>query len=257
MYTKKYKELNTTLFSSVNKIVFVSKATEKKYRKLTCNNSEVIYNGIDVDIVDDFLNNADRERLRKSYGFNDDDKIIFLPGTICVRKGQIEFVDSAIRLLKKEKNNNLKFLMVGSVEVQPQYVETILEEIHLSGYEDKFYLLKETEDIFDFYLISDIVVCNSYIESFPRVVLEAMAFSKPVIATNVYGIPEQLDDGQNGLLITAGDVNALSLRISSLLKNEKYATNLGINARNKLVEKFTQNCMIRNYEELIQRVFQK
>lgn len=134
-------------------------------------------------------------------------------------------------------------------------IEKSIEKIiNLGGFQNQIIIVNETKNIFDYYLASDIFVCNSYIEAFPLSILEAMVFKLPIISTDVYGIPEQIDDGKDGLLIMAGDTKELEKKIIYLLENPGKAKELGENARKKIDEKFQFSEMIRKYNKLISEI---
>jgi len=111
--------------------------------------------------------------------------------------------------------------------------------------------------VFDFYLISDIFVCNSYIEAFPMVTLEAMAFGLPIVSTDAYGLAEQFEDEKNGMLVMAGDKEGLKDKIMYLIKNRDIAKKLGANAKKKVEEEFSFEKMIDKYDSLISEVCDK
>jgi glycosyltransferase involved in cell wall biosynthesis len=94
----------------------------------------------------------------------------------------------------------------------------------------------------------------SYNEGLPMSVLEAMAYSLPVVATAVGGIPEAVADGREGFLITPGDVSALATRLKSLLDDPLLARRMGGAGRAKIVSLFSVETIVpqieRIYEEL-------
>ena len=193
----------------------------------------------------------DKNTLREKHGFSKNDKIITIVGTVTERKGQITFVEAAINLLKTEKNN-LHFVIVGAR--QNDYLNKIKNLITKNKLDKKIHLISETKDVFDYYLISDIFVCSSFIESFPRITLEAMAFELPIIATNVFGIPEQIDNGKEGILIPPGDPILLEEKIKLLLNDKSLAEKYAKNAYQKLESHFTVQKMLNNYEQLISKL---
>ena len=71
-------------------------------------------------------------------------------------------------------------------------------------------LVPETRDVFDYFVTADLFVCSSFEESFPRVVMEAMAFRTPMVTTDVHGIAEMIGQRQDGYLVPPGDPLALS-----------------------------------------------
>ena len=75
-------------------------------------------------------------------------------------------------------------------------------------------LVPETGDVARYFIAADVFVCTSRVESYPRVILEAMAWGLPIITTPVFGIREQVRENVNGLFYEPGDVEALASRRS-------------------------------------------
>ncbi|MBI2978661.1 MAG: glycosyltransferase [Rhodospirillales bacterium] len=97
----------------------------------------------------------------------------------------------------------------------------------------------------------DVVVTPSLeYESFGRAVIEAMAFSKPVVATKVGGMPELIEDGIDGYLVEKNDPHALAERICRLLGSESTRKEMGKAGHAKYLRTFTADAMARNYYEL-------
>ncbi len=93
-----------------------------------------------------------------------------------------------------------------------------------------------TPDIHSWYALADLLVCASDIESLPRTVLEAMAFETPVLATEVFGIPELIEDGRTGWLCEPRDVNALAEALDRFLEHRRGGARRGCGAARKFVE---------------------
>jgi glycosyltransferase involved in cell wall biosynthesis len=83
-------------------------------------------------------------------------------------------------------------------------METLQEDIQLMGLHD-VKIFPETADIYDFYRLADLLVCTSFEESFPRVLLEAMVFGPRIVSTDVNGITEMLTNPDEAYLVPAGD----------------------------------------------------
>jgi glycosyltransferase involved in cell wall biosynthesis len=83
-------------------------------------------------------------------------------------------------------------------------METLLEDIQLMGLHE-VKIVQETPEIYDFYQLADILVCTSFEESFPRVLLEAMVFGTRIVSTDVNGIAEMLTNTDEAYLVPAGD----------------------------------------------------
>ncbi len=88
------------------------------------------------------------------------------------------------------------------------------------------------------YGLSDVFVLPSFFENFPLTILEAMAAGCAVVASNVGGIPEQIEHLHNGLLIRSGSVVDIERAVIALIRDETLRTNLGRNARRTVDESF-------------------
>jgi glycosyltransferase involved in cell wall biosynthesis len=84
-----------------------------------------------------------------------------------------------------------------------------------------------------------------------------MALGKPVIGSAVGGIPELIDDGENGLLFTMGDERDLREKIKMLMNDSKLASRMGSRAREKVLSQYSREVHYRKvmevYEEAVQR----
>lgn len=237
-------------------VTFVANATKKIYSDLEKNqNFHTIYNAIDLEKIENFKLKHNRESLRQKYGFSTNDYVITIVGTVIERKGQMIFVEAALNLLKKQQADSLNFFIVGAKE--GDYLKKVRDKIEKSKFSKKIKIIPVTEKLFDYYQITDIFVCTSFIESFPSVILEAMAFEIPIVSTDVYGIPEQIEDCKEGILIKPGDPITLAEKINYLIDNPELRKNLATNAHKKVHSKFTLENMIQSYDKLIQEILNK
>jgi glycosyltransferase involved in cell wall biosynthesis len=110
-------------------------------------------------------------------------------------------------------------------------------------------------DLLHYYLRSSVCVVPSLWEPFGIVCLEAMACGKPVIAANIGGIPEIIDDGIDGLLFHVGDVEDLKMNIIKLYSSSDLIKEIGMKARNKVQLSFSQDIIadqvINYYRKLV------
>jgi len=96
----------------------------------------------------------------------------------------------------------------------------------------------------------DIAVLPSYREAQGLSILEAMALSRPVVASAVGGIPEMIEDGRSGLLVPPHDRDALARAVSRLLLDHPYADMLGRAGRELVHERFCVELMVRAVESI-------
>ena len=97
------------------------------------------------------------------------------------------------------------------------------------------------------------LVLPSVLEGFGRVILEAFAMYKPVLASNIKSISEVIDDSINGFLISPYDVEMWAEKIKFMLSNHKESIAMGINGRRKVEQYFDLEYITDRMEEYIQR----
>src|SRR5207249_80052 len=91
-------------------------------------------------------------------------------------------------------------------------------------------ILPETPEPFTYFSAADLFVCTSRIESFPRVILEAMSFGLPIVTTPVFGISEQVQENVNALLYPPGDAKSLATKLTTLVLDSSFRISLGANS---------------------------
>jgi glycosyltransferase involved in cell wall biosynthesis len=130
----------------------------------------------------------------------------------------------------------------------------LIAERSLQG---KFLLAGFRNDLGRFLPNLDLGVMSSYTEGLPVILLETGASGVPTVATAVGGIPEVLDDGENGYLVPAGDAPALAQRIVTLLDNDQQRLAMGQAARARVRRDFSFTAMSRQYHELFQKLLSR
>jgi glycosyltransferase involved in cell wall biosynthesis len=207
----------------------------------------VIPNGIDLEAFDKIRDYNATEFLRK-YNLETDSYILFM-GRLTVLKGA-QYLINAFRSISKDYPS-LKLAIVGA-----GYFENRLKNLtpktknvvftgHVNSLEDKKALYKN----------SLFVIVPSLYEALPIVVLEAMACSKAVIASNVGGIPMLVHHGENGFLAPPGDIKSLEKFIKILIEDQVTRRNMGAFGRKLTERTFTTNEMasktLKVYESLL------
>ena len=210
------------------KVIFVADATRDRYLPLNSHhNFRVIHNGLDLSK----LANLDNSELaRQSLGIAPKDVVILLLGTICERKGQQDLV-KALSLLPEKWHNKIRCFIVGDrPSIYSNKLADMVAELP-KELRQRVTVVPETGEAGKYYKAADIFVCTSRVESFPRVILEAMACDLPIITTPVFGIKEQVRQGINGLFYTPDRPDELVAALISLLENKSVRQELAENAK--------------------------
>ena len=158
--------------------------------------------------------------------------VVLVAARLLAEKGIHDFVEAA-RIVKA--NHNVCFQIAGDQDPgNPSSIDDkTLSEWKQEGAID---FLGHVDTMEDVLALADIVVLPSYREGTPKVLLEAAAMGKPLIATDVPGCREVVEDGVNGRLVPVRDAIALAAAIVELLDDQALAFRMGANGR-KLVER--------------------
>jgi len=221
------KRLKFWLKKVSSKIVFVDKDTMNKLMiKDELKKVELVYNGVDTS----YFKPEKSELLIKSFKIEPENKLIGYIGLITERKG-IEYLIKAFEKVKQEYKR-CKLIIIGSYKKEDEfYYKKLLELIKTLNLKNEIYFTGNIWDIKDAINNLDIVVLPSLEERCSRVLLESISCAKPVVASNVGGNPEIIQNGLNGLIVPPEDNDELAKAILKFLTNEKLAEEMGKNGR--------------------------
>ena len=230
-----------------DRIIAVSNAAKAFISHFTQKEVVVIPNGVDSK---KFHPNWNRERLREELGI-EEEHIILSVGRISYRKG-IHVLLNAMKILTEEVDD-IRLIIIGEGEMS-LFLRT---QARLLDIEDRvsFMGYVPSQQLPKFFGVTDIFVLPSITaEAFGIVLLEAMASGKPIVATNVGGIPEVVESSKSGILVGPGDEYALAKVIFSLLKDENLRNELGKNGRKAVEKRYSWDIISGKIEEVYQKL---
>jgi glycosyltransferase involved in cell wall biosynthesis len=201
---------------------------------------EVIYNGIDL------INMAPATGGRK---FDKNYPVLAAVGRLSPEKGHIHLFQ-AIKILKNNYPSIL-LLLIGD-GIMRNRLEQLAGHLDISA-NVRFIGLSDNPS--DWVKDADIFVLPSLYEAFGIVLLEAMALRKPIIASNVNGVPEVVLDNKTGILVPPADSTALSEAIIKLTINKGIARLMGEEGRQRVKELFLKETMADKFDKLYKRLF--
>ena len=229
------------------RVIFVAAATRDVWAPLESRgNFTVVHNGLDLSRLNADAERFPRAQARRELGIADQDVALLLPGTVCERKGQHDLVN-ALALLQPGQIARLRCFIVGdrasSYSVELHRLAAALPE----GLRERVRIVPETHEIARYYRAADVFVCTSRVESFPRVVLEAMAHGLPIVSTRVFGIAEQVGENVNALLYEPGDTARLAAHLQHLVNDDAVRERLQSNSPHVLATLNTFEEMVGTY----------
>lgn len=231
----------------VDVIIGVSSQIEAKYKaqgqvsRVAC-----IRNGIDLEGKSV---QTDRWRTRKELSVDWETCLIGTVGRLTPVKGIPYLLDAARILLRQ--GANVKVLVVGDGSIR----QDLLAQAGNLGVGERVVFLGHREDTDVLLQALDIFVLPSLSEGIPMALLEAMAASRPIVASRVGGIPEIIEDGVEGFLVESMDVNGLAERCRRLIESPDVARKMGEQGRKRVEREFSATAMadrvVSVYKELL------
>jgi glycosyltransferase involved in cell wall biosynthesis len=164
-------------------------------------------------------------------------------------KGHMDFLRAA--RLVADTYPTARFLLVGDPEwhAEPGYVESLRSLVQQLRLTEHVHFLGQREDMPQVYAAFDILVVASWAEPFGKVLVEAMAMGKPVVATDAGGPPEIVEDGRTGLLVPPRHPHRLAGAIQRLASDPDGAQRMGQRGRQRIQGRFGAECYVREIEE--------
>lgn len=225
-------------------VVMVSGALKAEMREAlgpACDAAKIIANGVPPS-------QGDRSKLRRELQVSDGELLIVAVGNCYYNKAHSVLLE-ALALLPPSLPWRL------AIAGRPEEATPVLEGlIRRHGWEQRIALLGGRADVPDVLAAADLFAMPSLSEGLPMALLEAMSAGLPVVATNVGGIPEAVQDGREGLLVPASDPAGLSAALRRLLTDEDERRRFAAAAQAKADLVFSPGAMIEAYVRLYEEV---
>ncbi|MDI6783886.1 MAG: glycosyltransferase family 4 protein, partial [bacterium] len=228
------------------KVIAVSNAVKVRLLDLGVQSEKclVIYNGMDC-LQPGFAKSAESIKKTKSeLKIPTDAIVIGIFGQIAQWKGHHILIQAAPAII--QHYNKVYFIIVGDIinKLAGEYKQRIIDLINDLKLSNRIILTGFRTDIPELMQMVDIVVHSSIMpDPLPTVLLEAMLYRKPVVATKLGGVPEIVEDRHTGILVTPNNIDEMSNAIRTLLDTPELRISYGENGRNRVELHFniTQN----------------
>ena len=239
------------LFS--NFLSFFSKITVEKADKLTTTSSvaanfmasktniitkniEIISMGVDSNLFRPSLKlkKIGEKKIIEKLGFFPNQPILLFVGSLAIHKGVDYLINAMPKILKKHSSANL--LIVG----RGQQEDSLKKLVYKLGINQNVHFVGSIENnkLQYYYNLADIFVLASLREGLPVVLMEAMSSGCPVVATNIAGNPDMIENNKNGFLIKIKSPEEISRAVIKILSDENLKNRFVKNARKTIEEKY-------------------
>ena len=242
-----YRSIERILSYITDMIVSVSEIDRSKIIQWGIPSSKVItiYNGIDIDLK---KSPPDIVAKRRMLDLEEKQPIVMQVGRLSYQKNPLSFLKGASLVINEIPD--VQFLLVGDGPLKDDV------EDYIQGFNIKknVQCLGWQENASKLIAIADVITLTSRWEGMPYVLLEAMAWSRPVVATAVNGCSEIVEQGVTGYLVPINDVKSWANSVINLLKDVKKSKDMGRCGNLRLKDKFSLEKMIEQTEGLYDRL---
>lgn len=187
------------------------------------------------------------EALRRELGIAPTTPFVGMIACLKPQKSPLDFVRIAARVADAHPESH--FFLAGDGELRAQ----MEAEIRAQGLTDRFHLLGWRRDVRALLGAADVIVLTSLWEGLPRVILQAMAARKPVVASRVDGVVEAVEDGKTGYLLKPHSVEEFAERIGRLIADRARAREMGEEGYRR-IGPFDERAMLHRLEGFYDRL---
>lgn len=216
-------------------LVFEAEETKRLFEPLSSpERCLLLPYGLDLAPIDAAIAGFDPAGFRAAEGIPADAEAIVCIGTVEPRKAQAMLAQAFDSICERHPRARL-FFVGGREDIDSEALRNYIASPETN---DRMRLIDITPDVQPWYGLADVLVCASDVESLPRTVLEAMAWRTPVLATDVFGLPEVIADGETGWLCEPRDLEALAAALDRALRvPAAERARIGAAARELVVER--------------------
>ena len=244
------KKSQKLAYSLAHNIVVNSNAVREKLVSdgIASNKISVIYNGLEMERL---VSKGTCSESLSALNLIESDDQLFVTIVANMRhdvKDYPMFLRAA-RLIKQEIPQ-AAFLLAGEGELADS-LRKLAQEL---GIEHSTFFLGRCDKVADLLNVSAVCVLSSRAEGFSNSIIEYMAAARPVVATDVGGAKEAIQEGETGYLVPSGDFETMATRIISLLKDGSTSREMGLRGREVVKQRFSCATQLRKTEELYERL---
>lgn len=242
-----------------NHIVIIARRLERYHfgnRKIGIKgNVSLIYEAVDTNVFNPInISKGDKDKLKIEFNIEPCDRIVGCVGSISPVKGYEYFIQCA-HLIKKE-SEGVKFIIVGAkLDTQKHCYQKLQSLASSLRMERDIIFTGKRDDIPQMLSIFDIFVLPSVSEGGPRVTLEAMAMEKPVVATDVGAVSEQIFNGETGIIVPPKDPQAMAEAVIRLLNDPEERFKMGRQGRERVKSMFSLERCVEEHRKLYENVW--
>jgi len=200
-----------------------------------------VHSGINLDRFSN--TSVDPAAMKKKLTIPEGNLVVGTTGRLTHIKGHRYLIEAAGKIVSSKPDTTFVFLGDGEL------LDELKNMASISSIEENIKFLGWRQDVAEVMSTFDVFVLPSLNEGMGRVLVEAMALGKSIVASDIGGIPDLVVDGDNGYLVPVGDVEVLAVRIRTLLDDPRKREKMG-NAGRRYADKYSLEEMMKKIDRL-------
>jgi glycosyltransferase involved in cell wall biosynthesis len=245
-----YNRLDRWSLPAADRVITVCQAFARDLSRnagVALDNISVLHNSIRVQLP---ATVSEAQAVRSRFGIAAGESLILAVGRLSKEKAHIDLIAAFSGLRKSTPAVNAKLMIVGEGP-ERRRLEAAADSF---GCRERVVFTGQSSEVWPFYSAADVFVLPSHSEGSPNVLLEAMAGGIPIVATEVGGVPEMVEQNQSALLVPANDPPALAAAIVRVLIDGELAQRLTTNASALVATRYTLEDYVRSLVEIYRQV---
>jgi len=239
-------------FKFYNYFIFVSDLVRKKwlgFNEIDAAKSYYIPNCVWEERVKKISQNSKSNAKKKLFG-NDDQFIAICTGEVKYRKGQ-DLIIGNLKLIC-EVIPNFKLILLG--RQNQAFIKELKSVLKNMDLEKRVEFIPHQPNAIEYIYAADVLLQPSRTEALPRTILEAMALKTPIVASDVDGIPELVEDNTSAILFSLSNIDKMIEGLHSVYSNDSFRTQITENAHKRYWDYFSRENHIKKYSDFINQI---
>lgn len=244
------------VYRNIDYFITVSEWIKKEVLKLNVPERKIktIWDGRNLE---EFNIQIDEAKIREEFGLQPKQHSVGMIGRLNPWKGHKVFIEASEKVLKQFPDCKI-FIVGGAAQKHKQYEAEIKSIVYEKKLSENIIFTGQRKDIVEIMRVLDVIVhASTEPDPYPNVVIEAMLTGKPVVASNMGGPVEMIENYKTGILIPPKDPAILGEQICQLLENRKMRMALGSEAKKVAFERYSIENHVRRIEAIYEEVMNK
>lgn len=246
--SKLYVALNKRVLRYFDRVIAVSPRIRDEVlaNGVAPENVQLIHNAIVMENYQRHL--ATQGEFRAQFGLSQDAFVVAAVGRLSPEKGQADLLRASAPLMRSYRR--LHVALVGDGPDRDRLRSVVLE----LGIADRVVFTGHLVDVRPVFRDTDLLALTSYTEGFPNVILEALSMEVPVVATDVGGVPDIVENGVTGALVPAGDISGIARAIEHTLQDPQWARQTALQGQARVAAQFQFARRVEKVQQLYREV---